>query len=247
MMKINSCRTKIIRVALVLLAVVLTGLSLSTAWGQPQKRVENPAKKENKVKESSPALDRLLEKIEKRYAGNGFSAEFEQQSTITAMEITDSASGKLFVKRPGKMRWEYVLPEAQIIISDGNELWIYHPEENQVMIGKAPSFFANGKGAGFLSDLKTLRKEFIVTLEAPDAKKNPVIKLIPKKKSAELTEIYLTISSGADTIDCIVTHSSHGDETRIQIGKYRFNQELKEELFVFEIPNGADVLQLDQP
>lgn len=247
MIKIKRCRTKIVRAALALPIALFAALLVSTAWGQPQKHAENPTKKENKGKESSLELDRLLEKIEKRYAGDSFSAEFEQQSTITAMEVTDSASGKLFVKRPGKMRWEYVLPEAQIIISDSNDLWIYHPEENQVMVGKAPSFFANGKGAGFLSDLKTLRKEFIVSLEAPDARKNPVIKLLPKKKTAELTEIHLTIAGGADTIDQIVTLNSYGDETRIQIGKYRFNQELKEDLFVFEIPDGAEVLQLNQP
>ena len=79
------------------------------------------------------ALDALLDKVEKRYAGPGFKADFDQQSTITAMEVTDSASGHLFIKRPGKMRWEYVLPESQIIISDGNDLWIYRPGDNQVM------------------------------------------------------------------------------------------------------------------
>ncbi len=198
-------------------------------------------------KKQSFQLDELLGKIEKRYAGPGFSAEFDQQSTISAMEITDSASGKLLVKRPGKMRWEYILPEAQIIISDGTDLWIYQPEENQVMIGKAPSFFADGKGATFLSDLKTIRKEFDVTLEPTDSKGNPVIKLIPKKKSKEFNEIYLTISKNADTIDGILTKNGFGDETRIQMKSYRFNQDLSDDMFVFEIPDGADVLQMDQP
>jgi outer membrane lipoprotein carrier protein len=201
--------------------------------------------KDKNAKDNTLILDAILEKIEKRYIGSGFSAEFKQQSTITAMEITDDASGKLFVKRPGKMRWEYVLPEAQIIISDSNDLWIHRPADNQVMIGKAPSFFADGKGATFLSDVKNLRKEFIITFEGSDKKGNPVAKLVPKKKSTQLTEIHLTISSETDTIDQIVTKNEYGDETRIQISKYRFKQELAEELFIFEIPGGADVLQLD--
>jgi outer membrane lipoprotein carrier protein len=215
--------------------------SVLKVWGQGSAEPKNKEEKENKL-----SLDAILEKVEDRYTGPGFSADFEQQSTITAMEITDSASGKLFVKRPGKMRWEYVLPEAQIIISDSNDLWIYRPEDNQVLIGKTPSFFADGKGATFLSDVKNVRKEFIVTPESSDRKGNPVIKLVPKKKSTELTEIHLTISNRTDTIDQIVTKNEYGDETRIQISKYRFNQDLAEDLFVLKIPNGADVLQLDQ-
>lgn len=240
-MKIKNFHKKRSWVVLLLIVTFLWLIPTSMLWGQ-----ESVAVEKTHSKKTAQALDKLLEKIEKRYAGPGFSAEFEQQSTITAMEITDSASGKLFVKRPGRMRWEYVLPEAQIIISDSNDLWIYRPEDNQVMIGKAPSFFANGKGAGFLSDLKTLRSEFTVTLEKPDTKGNPVLKLIPPKKSADLTEIHLTISKNADTIDQIVTLNSYGDETRIQIRKYRFKQDLADDLFLFEIPNGADVLQMDQ-
>ena len=225
-----------------LLIYLIGSLSAPNIWAQEQ----SDAGKQISKKQTY-ALDKLLKKIESRYSGPGFSAEFEQQSTISAMEITDSASGKVYIKRPGKMRWEYILPEAQIIISDGTELWIYQPEENQVMVGKAPSFFADGKGAAFLSDLKNLRNEFSVTLEPVDAKGNPVIKLIPKKKSKELTEIYLTISHRSDTIDLILTKNGFGDETRIQLNKYRLNQELSEDMFVFEVPNGADVLQMDQP
>ncbi len=226
-----------------LLFFCLMGLIIVT----PLSAQDNAQSDKEALKKTSADLDALLEKVEKRYAGPGFSAEFDQQSTISAMEITDSASGKLFVKRPGRMRWEYILPEAQIIISDGTDLWIYQPEENQVMIGKAPSFFAEGKGAAFLSDLKSIRKEFDVSLAPEDAKGNPVIKLIPKKKSKDFNEIFLTISKSAATIDRILTKNGFGDETRIQINTYRFNQDLSEDMFVFEIPNGADVLQMDQP
>lgn len=226
---------------MILFAVAVWFVPASIVIGQDKPRSTGKYAKNNQ-----PTLDALLKKIEKRYAGPGFSAEFEQQSTISAMEITDSASGKLYVKRPGKMRWEYVLPETQIIISDSNDLWIYRPEDNQVLVGKAPSFFSHGKGATFLSDITNVRKAFIVTLKHPDKEGNPVLKLIPKKKSAELTEIHITISKQADTIDQILTKNGYEDETRIQIHKYRFNQNLAEKLFVFEIPDGADVLQLDQ-
>jgi outer membrane lipoprotein carrier protein len=76
------------------------------------------------------ALDEILNRVENRYAVAGFSARFEQVSTIPAMDITETASGRIFVKRPGMMRWEYEKPDLQTVITDGKTLWIYRPEDN---------------------------------------------------------------------------------------------------------------------
>ena len=75
------------------------------------------------------------------------------------------ASGKVYIKYPGMMRWEYEKPDRQIIITDADKLWIYRPEDNQVMTGKAPTFFRDGKGASFLSDIRLIRQKFDISLE----------------------------------------------------------------------------------
>jgi outer membrane lipoprotein carrier protein len=72
--------------------------------------------------ESELTLEQILDRLEKHYTGNNFKAEFIQESTVQAMAITDFASGKIFVRYPGKMRWEYEKPEKQIIITDGFKL-----------------------------------------------------------------------------------------------------------------------------
>ena len=63
---------------------------------------------------SDLTLEQILDRLEKHYTGNNFKAEFIQESTVEAMAITDFASGKIFVRYPGKMRWEYEKPERQI-------------------------------------------------------------------------------------------------------------------------------------
>ena len=65
------------------------------------------------------SLDDILAGMEKRYSGVGFSARFEQRSILKAMDLVDTASGSILVKRPGKMRWSYETPERQLIITDG--------------------------------------------------------------------------------------------------------------------------------
>ena len=67
----------------------------------------------------TPETQEILNRIEKKYAGNDFSADFHQVSTLTALEITEAASGKVFFSHPGKMRWEYLVPTQHQIISDG--------------------------------------------------------------------------------------------------------------------------------
>ena len=96
--------------------------------------------------EASLTLEQILDRVEALYTDKSFEAKFMQESTLKAMDITDFASGKIFVRYPGKMRWEYMKPEKQVIITDGFKLWIYRPADNQVMIGSAPTFFSDGKG-----------------------------------------------------------------------------------------------------
>ena len=129
------------------------------------------ASSENSDPPAAPAavtLQEIIDKIENRYTGSDFSARFDQRSTLAAMQISDTAAGKVFFKHPGMMRWEYEKPDPQTIITNGADLWIYRPLDNQVMVGKAPVYFGGGKGASFLSDIKYLRKYFDVSLEAAD-------------------------------------------------------------------------------
>ena len=118
-----------------LLSAILTALLLGVAIAA-------------QADDSAPALsaDAVVANVEARYDCESFSAEFDQTSTLKAMNITDSATGRAVFKRPRKMHWEYTNPVPQKIISDGKTLWIYKPEDNQVIIGQAPVFFAKGNG-----------------------------------------------------------------------------------------------------
>ncbi len=194
----------------------------------------------------SAELENILARVETRYAATGFSGSFKQISTLKAMQITDNAFGKIFVKRPGKMRWVYERPEKQVIISDGVSLWIYRPDDYQVMVGKAPEFFGKGRGAAFLSDMKQIRSQFSIFLEAPDSNGDYVLKLIPIEKNFDLSRIYLTISKTGFEITRIITYNGYDDETRIDLTDVEFVQSMDDALFHFDIPEGIDILRIDE-
>ena len=194
---------------------------------------------------SSMSVDEILERVEKIYTASRFSASFIQASTIKAMDITDSASGKLYVQYPGKMRWEYLEPESQIIVTDGSQLWMYRPEDNQVMLGQASTFFSEGKGAGFLSDIRLLRKDFNITLEDIRFGDYYNLKLVPRETNWDIAYVHLLVSRATFRIAQVFTYNAYEDVTRIELVDPQFNELFEDGLFTFEIPKGVDVLRLD--
>ncbi len=195
----------------------------------------------------SPAMsiDEILYNVEQIYTASKFSASFIQASTIKAMDITDSASGKLYVQYPGKMRWEYLEPEAQIIVTDGVQLWMYRPEDNQVMLGQASTFFSEGKGAGFLSDIRLLRKDFDIALEDIRFGDYYNLKLVPLEKNWDIAYVHLLVSKSTFHIAQVYTYNAYDDVTRIELVDPQFNESFDDAFFTFEIPKGVDILRLD--
>lgn len=233
------------RFSVALAAAVFLAVQLATVWpgicGNPAATMRNQI-----ATPSALTLDDILRGIEQRYAPAGFTADFVQESTLKMMEITDFASGKASFQRPGMMRWEYETPERQLIITDGIRLWIYKPEDNQVMLGKADAFFADGSGASFLSNIELIRQKFSIELVTQAMDENEILKLIPKEKNIDLSAIYLTISRKTFDVSQIVSYNSYGDETRIKLQNIRFDKIPDDSRFKFKIPADVDLLYLEE-
>ncbi len=193
----------------------------------------------------SLSVKQIIEKLETRYNAADFSANFSQESTLKALDITDTAAGKVWFKHPGMMRWEYEQPEKYAIISDGKNLWIYRPEDNQVVIGDAMAYFSNGKGASFLSNFKLVQDAYMVSVAKPANDGQYTLKLVPNQKQMDLSAIFLNIEKNSFDIKSVLTLNDFGDETRIEFSDLIFD-DLDESLFNFRIPPGADILKLDE-
>lgn len=191
-------------------------------------------------------LQEILDGIDKRYSGPGFTATFFQESTLKALGITDTANGRLTVKRPDKMQWIYDSPESQTLITDGRHLWIYRPADNQVMVGTAPAFFKDGKGASFLTNTRRVREQFHVSLIASEKPETRRLQLIPRKPQADIARILVGVTKRSHEVTDIVTINTQGDETRITLSDIVFRDNLPDSLFEFTIPEGVNIISLDE-
>ena len=113
------------------------------------------------------------------------------------------------------------------------------------MTGCAPAFFSDGKGASFLSDIKLVRRKFNISLVPSQDDFFYELKLQPIEKTLDVDDIRLSVTKNTFTVIRIITYNSYGDENRIELINHRFDVDLDDKLFSFDIPPGVDVLQIE--
>ena len=187
---------------------------------------------------------KIVSGIEAKYANKSFSADFEQASRLTALDVTEIAKGRAWFSHPRKMKWTYDSSDNHEIITNGKNLWIYRPEENQVMIGDAAPFFQSGSGGAFLADIRKIREEFTVE---PGKSGDNVAQLVltPKKQTPELAKIHITVTLPGYEIPVVETENIYGDTTKFIFTNIRFST-FDEQIFEFTPLPGTEIIEMDE-
>jgi outer membrane lipoprotein carrier protein len=172
-----------------------------------------------------------------------FVARFAQTSTYPTFGNVKKAAGKLSLKKPDLLRWEY--DDGRLIVIDGKALWTWNAEDNEATVKRGfgaqevPPEFAFLFGKGALLDRFTVRG--IPHPEGlPDGN---AIELVPKKPSADVQKLVLVAAPDGQVRASIVTNSQ-GDTNQLVFEDVRTNVKLQNTLFRFEPPKGAHVTEL---
>ncbi|MCK5311512.1 MAG: outer membrane lipoprotein carrier protein LolA [Desulfobacteraceae bacterium] len=192
---------------------------------------------------NATTLDQFLDGLEKRYSQQDFIADFSQVSKLKALGIDETASGKAMFSHPGKMIWEYFEPQQHQMITNGKMLWIYRPDQNQVMVGKAQNFFKEGSGGAFLSDISIVREKYIINIKENREKFFELI-LIPKIKTPEIQSIGIIVSKKDFNIEKIITTNIYKDTIEIEFQNIEFKK-INGSAFEFSIPEDSSVIDID--
>ncbi len=195
-------------------------------------------------------LDQVVNALESTYGKmNDLRADFTQVARNKSLGQDVTAEGTVYLKKGGRMRWEYKSPAPQQIISDGKYLWVYTPELNQVNKGDAPKALA-GPAGSFLQGLGKVREEFSVRFLNPanktDASGRPVLDLTPKKPTALLTRLVLTVDPKDHyLVRQAVLYDQLGNTVTMSFNRVALNPALSDTLFAFTPPKGTAVVPLD--
>ena len=188
----------------------------------------------------------VAQKIQKFYeATRDFQAAFQQEYFSKALGRKKSSSGFVYIKKPGKMRWDYKEPRPKHFIADGQALYIYDPELEQVMVDRAFSGSSLTTAVTFLWGKGKLSDEFAVAFYGMGdlgGSQHYVLEMLPKKK-ARFKKLVMVVDKKTFKVTETVVEDPGGNVNHIFFAKISTNVGLKDESFNFEIPEGVDVIE----
>ena len=165
-------------------------------------------------------------------------AEFAQSVIGKNGRKPQLSSGLVTISRPGKLRWEIVKPYPQLVVGDGERIWIYDPELQQVTVRKAGQAIS-GSPAALLSGNNDLEKNFILK-EAGEAEGLAWLDATPKAADSGFDKVRLGFA-GSD-LKAMELQDSFGQTTLIRFSKLERNPALPASSFKFTPPSGVDVV-----
>jgi len=195
-----------------------------------------------------PSLDEAVRGLESAYGKmNDLKAEFDQTAFNKSLNQSIPAKGTVYLKRGGKLRWEYADPTPQQIVSDGKTLWIYTPALSQVNTGAAPEALS-GPAGSFLAGLGKVREHFNVRFLNPaeprDKDGNVVLDLTPKQPLPTMARLVLAADPRTWEVRKAVVYDQFENTVTMLFRKTTVNGGLPDSLFTFVAPKGVSTVPL---
>jgi len=183
----------------------------------------------------------MLEEVEKKYAdAKTLTADFTQLTTSASLGQTKTSSGKIFLKRPSKVRWETENPDKNLLVSDGSRFSYYTPpfdigEKGQVLEKKSSEVQSKLANA-LLSGSFSMARDMKIKMDG----KNTFL-LTPKKGSAgTVKRAKIEVNPEEKLIQKVILDHEGGNHAEISLTHIELGKKLQDQLFEFQIPPNTD-------
>lgn len=166
--------------------------------------------------------------------------KFLQYTVGTQGQTKPAQSGQFAFQRPGQFKWDVLKPYAQQIVSDGQQLFQFDPDLNQVTVRKVDQAIGSSPAA-ILFGSGSLEQSFTVTA-LPDKEGLSWLRAKPRNGEAGFVHVDLGFSGGLPAR--IILLDAFGQSTHIELSGLVPNPTLAAEAFRFVPPPGADVVRM---
>ena len=210
----------------------------STAWGAGGEAV-------------SKEVRAVVTNMQARYKKTkDLQADFKQQTRIEGFATPLISKGNVYIKKPGKLRWDYREPSVEEIYVTGDAVSMYVPEHNQVLIGELTKMTASRAPLQLLQGVANLEEEFTLVPTAGDARGAgglPLVTLVPKPGPHEsvqsMAKVVIEVHPNTYYLKTVAIYEKSGNVSTFEFTNLKANSGLKEDLFVFKVPPGVEVVQ----
>ena len=181
-------------------------------------------------------------------------AGFTQVVTAPAKEgqtpRVKTSSGQFEFARPNRFRFNYTKPFEQTIVADGQTLWLYDADLNQVTARQQAATLGSTPAALIAAapDLQALKADFVVT-DAPDKDGLEWVMAVPKSKDGQLQSVRVGFrvvglaSAQTSTLEVLEILDSFGQRSVLTFKQFQVNPALSATTFSYKPPAGADVIR----
>ena len=165
-------------------------------------------------------------------------ADFDQKVYDRAGKLVQQSKGNFAFLRPGKFRWVYAKPNPQLIVGDGERVWVYDEDLKQVTVRKLAKALGSTPAA-LLAGAADIDKAFDLS-DAGDKEGLAWVDAKPREKEAGFERVRLGLSvSGVEAMELV---DNFGQTTKLKFTSIVRNPKLDGSEFRFTPPKGADVL-----
>ncbi|HEX5091075.1 MAG TPA: outer membrane lipoprotein chaperone LolA [Burkholderiales bacterium] len=181
------------------------------------------------------ALERFRAYLRETHAAR---TEFEQKVYDRNQRLVQASSGTFAFQRPGRFRWQIRVPYEQLIVGDGERVWIYDPDLNQVTV-RSLGHALGSTPAALLAGSTEVERAFELS-EAGQADGLEWLDAKPRDKDAGFERIRLGLSGQG--VEAMELQDHFGQTTRLRFSRLVRNPTFEASTFRFTPPKGADVL-----
>jgi outer membrane lipoprotein carrier protein len=192
-----------------------------------------------------PNVHAVAQQVDAHYNQlQSFQADFTeiyQGSGIQREEL-----GTLWLKKPGKMRWEYRSPEEKLFLADGKATWLYLPAEKQARKSPLKNLEDLRSPLAFLLGKTKLEKELKALSFAPDIQawksEDVMVRGVPRGLEDRVEQVVLEITP-EHRIARILIHAVDDSVTEYRFSNSKENVEVADKQFRFTAPAGTEVIE----
>lgn len=187
--------------------------------------------------QASSATDRLMDFFDNV---KSMQAEFTQTVSSQGFSDKETSKGLFRLLRPGKFRWDYEQPYQQRIIADGNKLWVYDVDMDQVIV-KPLNLVLGQTPAVLLSGTASLTDRFDIQ-DVPSRSEQGLawVELRPKDTESSYEKLLLGFSE--QNLRAMELVDNFGQITTLEFSNLQRNATIDPKVFQFHPPPGVDVI-----
>lgn len=167
------------------------------------------------------------------------SARFSQLTLDGTGTQLQETAGQLALKRPGLFRWHTDAPQEQLLVSNGEKVWLYDPDLMQVTIQTLDQRLTHTPALLLSGDVSQIRQNFEISFKEA----GEVVDFMLKPKAQDTLFDNLRLSFRRGVINDMQLIDSIGQRTNILFLSVKMNEQFAPKLFTFDVPEGADVIQ----